>query len=97
MRNVSVILVLFVCMVVVPSAIAQDFTINTFRSNITIHQDSSFIVRETIDVTFHRPRHGIFRDVPFEYRDDLGKIITTPSHVLSVTDGAGKKWNYQGE
>ena len=88
-------LVFFTLVLFSSPALAQDFTINTFHSNITIHEDSSFIVRETIDVTFHRPRHGIYRDIPFEYRDDLGKIITTPSHVLSVTDGAGKKWNYR--
>ena len=76
-------------------AVAQDFTINTFHSDITIRQSSSFVVRETIEVTFHRSRHGIYRDIPFEYRDDLGKTLMTPTKVLSVTDGAGRKWNYK--
>ena len=88
-------LVFFTLVLFSSPGLAQDFTITKYHSNITVYQDSSFIVRETIDVTFHRPRHGIFRDVPFEYRDDLGKIITTPSHVLSVNDGAGKNWNYK--
>jgi len=56
------------------AAAAQDFTINTFGSNITIHPDSSFVVRETIEVTFHRPRHGIYRDIPFKYRMTSAKI-----------------------
>jgi uncharacterized membrane protein YgcG len=94
MRNVCITLILL-SLFVVPPASAQDFTINTFYSSITIHPDSSFVVRETIEVTFHRPRHGIYRDIPFRYRDDLGKIITTPTEVFSVVDGAGKKWNYK--
>jgi hypothetical protein len=92
MRSTYIILLLLSLFVTAP-ADAQDFTINTFHSNITIHRDSSFVVRETIEVTFHRPRHGIYRDIPFRYRDDLGKIITTPTKVFSVVDGAGKKWN----
>jgi hypothetical protein len=94
MRNACVIFVLLLSFLVAAPAAAQDFTINTFRSNITIHPDSSFVVRETIEVTFHRPRHGIYRDIPFRYRDDLGKTVTTPTKVFSVVDGAGKTWNY---
>jgi uncharacterized membrane protein len=78
-----------------PPAFAQYFTINKFHSDITIHQDSSFLVQETIDVSFDRPRHGIFREIPFRYRDELGKTMETPTTVISVTDGAGKKWKYQ--
>jgi uncharacterized membrane protein YgcG len=95
MGKACVILVFLLSLFVAAPAVAQDFTINTFRSNITIHPDSSFVVRETIEVTFHRPRHGIYRDIPFKYPDDLGRTITTPVNVLSVTDGAGKKWNYR--
>ena len=95
MANACVILILLLSLFVTPPALAQDFTITSFRSNITVHRDSSFVVRETIEVTFHRPRHGIYRDIPFRYRDDLGKVITTPTKVFSVVDGAGKKWNYK--
>lgn len=73
---------------------AQYFTITKFHSDITIQGDSSFIVRETIDVKFERSRHGIYRDIPFKYRDEFGKVITTPTKVLSVTDGSGKAWKY---
>ena len=77
------------------SAFAQYFTITRFHSDINIQKDSSFIVREAIDVKFHRPRHGIYREIPFQYRDEFGKIITTPTKVLSVTDGSGRKWKYK--
>jgi hypothetical protein len=73
---------------------AQYFTINKSHSDITISEDSSFIVKETIEVTFHQPRHGIYREIPFEYRDEIGKILRTPTKVLSVTDASGRGWKY---
>src|SRR4030066_431860 len=76
-------------------ALAQYFTITKFHSDITIQNDSSFTVRETIEVKFHRSRHGIYREIPFKYRDEFGKTITTPTTVLSVRDGSGKSWKYQ--
>ena len=76
-------------------AFAQYFTIDKFHSDIMIDEDSSLIVKETIDVEFHQPRHGIYREIPFKYRDDFGKVITTPTKVLSVTDESGKPWKYQ--
>ena len=88
--NLNLSLILFTSPV-----FAQYFTIEKFHSDITIHQNSSFIVRETIDVKFHRSRHGIYREIPFKYRDDFGKIMETPMEVLSVTDGSGKAWKYQ--
>ena len=78
-------------------AFAQYFTIDKFHSDIMIDEDSSIIVKETIDVEFHQQRHGIYREIPFKYRDDFGKVITTPTKVLSVTDGSGKAWKYKVE
>jgi uncharacterized membrane protein len=76
-------------------AFAQYFTINNFHSDIMVQEDASIIVKETIDVEFHQARHGIYREVPFEYRDDFGKVITTPTRVFSVTDESDKAWKYQ--
>jgi uncharacterized membrane protein len=78
-------------------AFAQYFTINQFHSDVMIQQDSSVIIKETLDVEFHQARHGIYREIPFKYRDDFGKVITTPTKVLSVTDGSGKAWKYKIE
>jgi uncharacterized membrane protein len=77
------------------TAFSQDFTINHFHSDITINEDSSFIVKETIDVEFHRFKHGIYREIPFKYVEERGNAIKTPLLVLSVTDGAGKDWKYK--
>jgi hypothetical protein len=76
-------------------AFAQYFTINKFHSDIMIDEDSSVLVKETIEVEFHQSRHGVYREIPFKYRDELGKVITTPTRVLSVTDDSGKPWKYQ--
>ncbi|MGB9630090.1 MAG: DUF2207 domain-containing protein, partial [Thermodesulfobacteriota bacterium] len=78
-----------------PSALAQYFTINRFHSDILIYEDSSISVRETIDVEFHQSRHGIYRELPFKYRDEFGKVVTTPTKVLSVVDSSRKPWKYQ--
>ena len=79
----------------VSPALAQYFTIEKFHSDIMIQEDSSVIVKETIDVEFHQSRHGIYREIPFKYRDEFGKVITTPIRVLSVEDKSGKAWKYQ--
>ena len=79
---------------VVSPAFAQYFTINKFHSEMMINRDSSIVVQETIDVEFHQSRHGIYREIPFKYRDEFGKTIKTPIRVLSVTDKSGKAWKY---
>ena len=48
-------------------------------------------------MSFERPRHGIYRELPYKYRDEFGKIITTPTRVLSVKDGPGRALKYQVE
>ncbi len=87
-----IVVVLAIQSILVSPAFAQFFTIEKFHSDITIQPDASFTVTERIDVNFSRPRHGIYREIPFKYRDDLGHTIKTPTHVFSVTDESGKKW-----
>jgi len=87
----KIVVVLAVQSILVSSAFAQFFTIEKFHSDITIQPDASFTVTERVDVNFSQPRHGIYRDIPIRYRDDLGHTIKTPTHVLSVTDESGKK------
>ncbi len=72
-----------------------DFTIRKFHSQIVINEDSSFTIRETIVVEFHRQRHGIYREIPYKYTDDHGKTIKTPLQILSVTDTVGREWKYK--
>lgn len=76
-------------------ASAQYFTIERFHSDIVVNEDAKIRVTETIDVKFDRPRHGIYREIPFRYRDDLGRTVRRPIRVLAVTNGAGSNWPYQ--
>ncbi|MGE5299338.1 MAG: DUF2207 domain-containing protein [Acidobacteriota bacterium] len=83
------------CLLLPGAAGAQDFTITNFVSDITVAEDSRVTVTETIDVEFHRPRHGIFRDIPYRYTNELGKTTESPLSVESVKDGTGKDWKYK--
>jgi hypothetical protein len=74
-----------------PVAYGQDFTIQDFSARIIVNTDSSFTVKETITAEFHQRRHGIYREIPFVFTDSLGREIRTPTEVLSVRDGTGKK------
>ncbi|MEW6584351.1 MAG: DUF2207 domain-containing protein [Nitrospirota bacterium] len=74
---------------------AQDFVISSFQSYITIQEDSALTIQETIEVEFQRPKHGIYREIPFKYEDERGRTVRTPISVLSVTDLSGRNWDYR--
>lgn len=76
---------------------AEDFTIRSFRAAIEVRVDASLRVAETIEVDFDRPRHGIYRDIPFRTTDELGKKTVTPIRVVSVTGSSGDAWKYKVE
>lgn len=69
---------------------SQHFTIKNFQSDIIIDEDGSFTVSETITVNFHRKKHGIYREIPFRYEDELGNSLLMPVEVFSVTDENGR-------
>lgn len=78
-----------------PLLLAQDFIVEKHQSNISIHRDSSLEVVESLTVVFSRARHGIYREIPYRYIDELGKTVLTPMTVSSVTDGTGRSWKYR--
>ncbi|HMK49139.1 MAG TPA: DUF2207 domain-containing protein [Thermodesulfovibrionales bacterium] len=84
-----------VLIILVSTALAQDYAIDKFHSEILISDDSSVLVEETIAVRFHGSRHGIYREIPYKYEDDRGNRITTPLRVLSVTDEAGNNLEFK--
>jgi uncharacterized membrane protein len=79
----------------VSSARAQDFTIDDFHSDITISENGSVDVKETIVVVFNDARHGIYREIPYRYVDDLGDRIEMPVTVNSVRKKNGNPWTYK--
>jgi len=58
----------------------------SFRSEITVHQDSTMTVRETIAVRADgtKIKRGIYRDFPTTYRDSHGNRHTVGFSVKSV-------------
>jgi len=79
------------------SSLAEDFSITSFRSDIEVRDDSSLRITETIDTIFQRQRHGLYRDIPFRYTDELGKESFTPVRVISVRDASGNPWKHKVE
>lgn len=70
------------------------YYIDSINSNITINQNRSITVKETILVYFPLGRHGIYRNIPYRYSRD-GKTITTQTKVLSVQDSKGNDLPYE--
>jgi uncharacterized membrane protein YgcG len=58
----------------------------SFRSDITVHQDSTMTVQETITVRAEgeKIKRGIYRDFPTTYRDSRGNRYTVGFSVESV-------------
>lgn len=83
-------------------ALAQTYpyVIQDFSSDITVNQDSSLTVVETIKVYFYEQRHGIYRDIPVVYRT-AEKTINSKLQVKSVGDENGnrvdKKISWEGD
>jgi uncharacterized membrane protein YgcG len=66
---------------------AQSERILNFHSDITVEDDSSLLVTETITVvsTGAQIRHGLLRDFPTTYKDPYGNRYVVGFQVLSAT------------
>jgi uncharacterized membrane protein len=80
------------------SALAQtkDYQIESFDSQITVNQDTSLTVTETIDARFFVHKHGIFRIIPVTYSAG-GRTIQAELKILSITDRNNNPYPYQVE
>jgi uncharacterized membrane protein len=80
------------------SALAQnkDYQIESFDSNISVNQDTSLTVTETIDARFFVHKHGIFRVIPVIYSAS-GRTIQAELKILSITDPNNNPYSYQVE
>ena len=68
--------------------------INSFKSDILLQKNASLLVKETINVEFPYPKHGIFRSIPVSYRAG-GKNINADFEVVSITNENGKNYRYE--
>jgi len=68
------------------SPVKAEEKINNFVTNIKINEDSSLHVQEKIDYDFGDvERHGIFRNIPYEYKID-GKKYQISIDNIQVSD-----------
>lgn len=69
-----------------PLSADTDERILDFHSDITVHQDASMTVRETIRVKSagNKIKRGIYRDFPTRYRDRFGNGYVVGFTVLAV-------------
>ena len=58
---------LLLCLFSLSFGYAQDFTVDNYSVDITIHQEGYFDVVEKYDLTFEIPKHGIYRDIQTKY------------------------------
>src|SRR6478672_2467382 len=75
-------------------AAGTDETIINYVSDITVNQDSSLNVIETIQYDFGtNERHGIFRNITYKYKARGGNFKLRVSDV-KVADEAGQSINF---
>ena len=64
------------------SAVSADEKIITFDSQVTITKQNKAIVTETIGYDLgSTPHHGIYRDIPIDYRDGKNMYYVTAKHL----------------
>lgn len=73
---------------------AEDEQINFFNSDITVNQDASISVVETIEYVAPYEKHGIFRNIPIAYEDkDNKKFYLGVSDISVKRDGSDEKYS----
>lgn len=88
-KNILLIIIFF--LISGKTAIAADYAITNFVSEINIQQDRSIKVVETIKVDFLTQKRGIFRYVPIIYRSSDRTINSRFNLLLVQRDGQWEK------
>jgi uncharacterized membrane protein len=78
-----------------PAFAQRTLVIDRFDAEITVSQDGSISVEETIQPTFTGSWNGIYRTIPVEYRTPQGLNYTLRLTIDSVTDGSGASLKYE--
>ncbi len=81
------VLALLCVLVTIPALGQETERILMYRSDITVHQDASMTVMETIKVlaTGDQIKHGIYREFPTTYVNTRGERVVVQFDVTSVT------------
>jgi uncharacterized membrane protein len=96
-RVLSVLTLLLSICCLPTSALAREWHITRFVSNVTVGQDGGMDVREYLIIDFKGDYHGIYRDIPIEYPGPHGTNYELFLSVTAVTDGQGQKLKYDSK
>lgn len=73
---------------------AESEQITSFHSDITVNQDASISIKETIEYVAPYEKHGIYRYIPIGYKDkDDKKFYLAISDVSISRDGNSEKYS----
>jgi uncharacterized membrane protein len=75
-------------------AAAKSWRISNFQDTITVNDDGSALVKETITLVFVGDWHGIHRTIPIEYPGPDGTNYQLFIDIKSITDENGAKLKY---
>jgi uncharacterized membrane protein len=75
-------------------AAAKSWRISNYQDTITVNQDGSALVNETITLVFLGEWHGIHRTIPIEYPGPDGTNYQLFIDIKSITDENGAKLKY---
>lgn len=81
----TILLTTFCLFFIYSPAKATNEKITNFHSDITIQKDASIIIEETIDYYFDSQKHGIFRYVPYKYKNADDKKFETMTEILEIS------------
>lgn len=82
-----VVIVLFIILFTAQVYGIEAFNITAFDIDMTVNEDNSYLITETIDVEFTEQRHGIIRNIPLKtYRGRTALIsdVNVQGHKFSI-------------
>ena len=66
----------------------QDYETNAFNVKVEVGEDHVIHVTETIRVDFHSPKHGLYRNIPYQSKFYKIKNIQVPKNDFDVSTEA---------
>jgi uncharacterized membrane protein YgcG len=90
----ALLLLLATILAMAAPAAARSWRISEFQDTITVNDDGSALVNETITLRFEGEWHGIHRTIPIEYPGPNGTNYQLFVNIISITDENGAKLKY---
>lgn len=78
--------IFFIFLLGITQVVGQDFTINNYSVDITIHKEGYFDVVENYNLNFDIPKHGIYRSIQTKYEllDSMGNHTSRKIRISNV-------------